>query len=88
MSKTDWRRIRALNDEDIVIDDEHPELGVRNVINAVVRVGLKPVPPKSSISLRIDQDVLDWFKAQGSGYQTRMNLVLRAYRDTVAGGKR
>jgi len=88
MSKTDWRRIRALKDEDIVIDDQHPELAVRNAINAVVRVGLKPVPPKSSISLRIDRDVLDWFKAQGSGYQTRMNLVLRAYRDAAAGGKR
>jgi uncharacterized protein (DUF4415 family) len=54
------------------------------VIKAVVRVRLKPLPPKSSISLRVDQDVLDWFKAQGPGYQTRINLVLRAYRDAVA----
>ena len=38
------------------------------------------VPPgKASVHLRVDQDVLDWFKAQGSGHLTRMNAVLRAY---------
>jgi uncharacterized protein (DUF4415 family) len=40
-----------------------------------------PVPPKTSIALRVDNDVLEWFKAQGPGYQTRMNAVLRAFRD-------
>jgi uncharacterized protein (DUF4415 family) len=50
-------------------------------VRVVVRRGLKPVPPKASISLRLDQDVLDWFKAQGPGYQTRMNSVLRAFKD-------
>ena len=40
-----------------------------------------PVPPKTSIALRVDADVLEWFKAQGPGYQTRMNAVLRAFRD-------
>ena len=34
---------------------------------------------KEAISLRIDADVLDWFRAGGVGYQTRMNAVLRAY---------
>jgi uncharacterized protein (DUF4415 family) len=47
----------------------------------MVRRGLKPLPPKASISLRVDQDVLEWFKAQGPGYQTRINVVLRAFRD-------
>lgn len=39
------------------------------------------VPPKikSPISIRVDEDVLRWFKRQGKGYQTRMNAVLRAY---------
>lgn len=39
------------------------------------------VPPvmKDMISLRVDEDVLRWFKRQGKGYQTRMNAVLRAY---------
>ena len=39
------------------------------------------MPSKSSISLRVDQDVLEWFKAHGPGYQTRINAVLRAFRD-------
>lgn len=46
-------------------------------------MGLKPPPPKVSISLRIDADVLEWFKAQGEGYQTRINAVLRAFRDEM-----
>jgi hypothetical protein len=50
-------------------------------VNGIVRRGLKPVPPKTSISLRIDADVLAWFKAQGPGYQKRMNMVLRAFRE-------
>ena len=36
-------------------------------------------PAKSAISLRLDTDVLAWFKAQGRGYQTRINAVLRSY---------
>jgi len=59
----------------------HPEVDLRHVVLGVVRRGLQPVPPKTSISLRIDSDVLKWFKMQGTGYQTRMNAVLRAYRD-------
>ena len=35
--------------------------------------------PKQAISLRIDRDVLDWFRAAGPRYQTRMNAVLRSY---------
>ncbi len=37
------------------------------------------VPKKSSVHLRIDSDVLDWFRRQGRGHLTRMNAVLRAY---------
>jgi len=47
----------------------------------MVRRGLQPAPSKAAVSLRVDQDVLEWFKAQGSGYQTRINSVLRAFRD-------
>lgn len=60
---------------------EHPEADVRHIVRGVVRRGLKPVPRKTAISLRVEQDVLDWFKAQGPGYQTRINAVLRAFRD-------
>lgn len=60
---------------------EHPEADIRHVMSGVVRRGLQVQAPKSAISLRVEQDVLDWFKAQGPGYQTRINAVLRAFRD-------
>lgn len=37
------------------------------------------IPGKQSITIRIDVDVLDWFKRQGRGYQTRINKLLRSY---------
>lgn len=80
-SKTDWKRVRAMKDKDIKFTPEHPELDVRHVVRGIVRRGLKPVSPKASIALRVDADVLEWFKAQGPGYQTRINAVLRAFRD-------
>ena len=46
---------------------------------AVVRYNLKPVPPKQLFSVRIDADVLAWFRSLGPGYQSRMNALLRAY---------
>lgn len=36
-------------------------------------------PPKQAISIRLDEDVLQWFKAEGPGYQSRINAVLRSY---------
>lgn len=41
--------------------------------------------PKQAISLRIDQDILAWFRDRGPGYQTRMNAVLRAFVDAQQG---
>lgn len=79
-SKTDWTRLSAANAPGKP-NAEHPEAEVRHIVRGMVRRGLQPVPAKASISLRVDQDVLEWFKAQGSGYQTRMNTVLRAFRD-------
>lgn len=73
-----------MKDEDILLTAHHPEADVRHIIRGVVRNGLKVVPPKTSVSLRIDADVLDWFKSQGAGYQTRINAILRAYRDAAA----
>ena len=77
-SKTDWARLRA---NDALPNPEHPEATVKHIVRGIVRRGLQPLPSKSSISLRVDQDVLEWFKAQGAGYQTRINTVLRAFRD-------
>ena len=50
---------------------------MKHIVRGIARRGLQPIPPKASISLRVDADVLEWFKAQGAGYQTRMNAVLR-----------
>ena len=82
-SRTNYRRLRTMKDDDILLTSEHPEADVNHIVRGIVRNGLKAVPRKASISLRIDADVLDWFKAQGSGYQTRINAVLRAYRDAA-----
>jgi uncharacterized protein (DUF4415 family) len=38
---------------------------------------------KEQIALRVDKDVLEWYRAQGAGWQTRMNAVLRAFRDAT-----
>ncbi|MCO5120216.1 MAG: BrnA antitoxin family protein [Burkholderiaceae bacterium] len=38
---------------------------------------------KEQISLRVDKDVLEWYRAQGAGWQTRMNAVLKAFRDAA-----
>jgi uncharacterized protein (DUF4415 family) len=45
------------------------------------RVVFPEAPGKTSVHLRVDSDVLDWFKAQGKGHLTRMNAILRAYYD-------
>jgi uncharacterized protein (DUF4415 family) len=52
-----------------------PEMFAR----AIARKGLKAVPRKALLSLRIDSDVIEWFRKQGAGYQSRMNALLRAY---------
>jgi uncharacterized protein (DUF4415 family) len=79
-SKTDWARLKATGSS-AAPTEEHPEASVAHVVRGVVRRGLQSLPSKASISLRVDQDVLEWFKAQGPGYQTRINTVLRAFRD-------
>lgn len=38
-------------------------------------------PGKTSVHLRLDKDVVEWFRARGKGHLTRMNAVLRAYVD-------
>ena len=73
--------MRAMSDRKIKLAPDHPEAELRHIVRGIVRRGLKAVPPKSSISLRVDSDVLAWFKRQGPGYQTRMNAVLRAFKD-------
>jgi uncharacterized protein (DUF4415 family) len=67
-----------MRDEDIDFSD-CPELTPEMFAKGVVRRGLKVVLRKSQITLRLDTDVLEWFRARGSGYQTQINSLLRAY---------
>ena len=80
-SEDELKPVRRLKDSEIRITKEHPEADVRHIVRRIVREGLKLVAPKTSISLRIDVDVLEWFKSQGAGYQTKMNAVLKAFKE-------
>ena len=77
-------RVRSTMERDITLTAEHPKVSTKHIVRGIVRRGLKPIPPKAVISLRVDADVLDWFKAQGPGYQTRINALLRAYKEEAA----
>jgi uncharacterized protein (DUF4415 family) len=78
--KTDWARVNALTDEDIeravAEDPDAPPIWTdEDWANARV------VWPegKAPVTLRLDRDIIAWFKSQGRGYQTRMNAVLRGF---------
>ena len=75
-SKTDWKRLADMEDGAIDTGDIS-ELDDDFFQKAELRV-----PPKQPVTLRIDEDVLVWFKAQGKGYQTRINKLLRQYMES------
>jgi uncharacterized protein (DUF4415 family) len=79
-SQTDWARVDATQDDQLDLSDI-PEVSPEMFARSVVRRGLKPVPRKAQLTLRVDSDVLDWFRKQGQGYQTKINTLLRAYMD-------
>jgi uncharacterized protein (DUF4415 family) len=78
-SKTDWQRLAKMNDKDIDTSDI-PELDDDFFERAEIRV-----PPKQPVTLRLDADVVVWFKSQGQGYQTRINKLLRRYMENQQG---
>ena len=67
------RTIEAIPDEDIDYSDI-PEADA----NFWLRAELQMPQPKKGIYIRLDTDVLTWLKSKGTGYQTRMNAILRA----------
>jgi uncharacterized protein (DUF4415 family) len=77
-SRTDWKRVDTMTDKQIDFSDT-PEVTPDMFARAVVRRGLKPVPRKEQLTIRVDSDVLEWYRRQGPGYQTRINALLRAY---------
>ena len=76
-SQTDWAALDALTDEEIeaAIKNDPDWSDDWNWGEAVLVIP----PKKQAISIRVDQDVLDYFKSEGAGYQRRMNAVLRSY---------
>jgi uncharacterized protein (DUF4415 family) len=77
--KTDWTRVDAMTDEEIeasaINDPDAQPLREDEWLN------VKLVDPfKTPVTIRLDNEVITWFKTQGSrGYQTKINAVLRTY---------
>jgi uncharacterized protein (DUF4415 family) len=82
--KTDWVKLSAMKDSSITFTEDAPQTSPDDWADAVAHRGLPLPERKEQIALRVDADVLSWFRAQGSGWQTRMNAVLKAYRDALA----
>ena len=76
--QTDYQRLALMKDEEIDLSDI-PEITAEMFARGIVRRNLKPLPRKKQLTLRIDSDVVDWYRNQGRGYQTRINSLLRAY---------
>ena len=76
-SATDWKRVDGVRDADVDTSEIAP-LDESFFENAELRLP----GPKKSITVRLDADVLEWFRAQGKGYQTRINAVLRLYMES------
>jgi len=77
--KSDLARIDAMRDEDIDYSD------IPALDESFLKKPLVHLPKtKSTVTIRLDRDVLEWFKSQGKGYQTRINALLRAYMEAHA----
>lgn len=73
-SRTNWARLDALKDKDIDTSDI-PEQEKAFFKHAVLRLPKS----KTAVTIYLDRQVLEWFKAKGPGYQKRINALLRAY---------
>jgi uncharacterized protein (DUF4415 family) len=87
-SETDWERLKAFSDEEIeqsiANDPDWKDFSAMDWSEA----DFVAPPKKKAISIRIDGDVLDYFKKQGAGYQKRINAVLRGYMNASRKGKK
>lgn len=74
---TDWARVDAMTEEELEASIDEEEEGIP-LWEMALPVSIN-LTGKKQLTIRLDEDLLDWFKAQGSGYQTRINAVLRSY---------
>jgi uncharacterized protein (DUF4415 family) len=78
-SQTDWARVAATTQEEVerqIASDPDDWL---TDANAVLIRGIPPMPNKQRVNIRLDREVLDYFRASGRGYQTRINQVLKVF---------
>ena len=80
-SLTDWERLRTMTDEELEASIDHEDEGEFDWSTVYVNVP----GSKKQLTVRLDPDIVDWFKTHGPGYQTRMNAVLRSYVDAKTG---
>ena len=80
-SLTDWQRLETMEDEDIDFSD-CPEITPSQFAKATVHRRTKSIQTKESVMLKIDVDVMEWFKSQGESYQNQINALLRDYMQT------
>lgn len=75
-TQTDWARIDAMTEEELEASIDYEEEG-----HPIWETGrwISDPASKRQITLRLDPDIIDFFKAGGPGYQTRMNAALRRY---------
>ncbi len=78
--KSDLARLNQMKDSDIDYTDI-PALGEEFFKKAAVAWP----PAKQQLTIRLDADVLNWLKANGKGYQTRINRILRAAMESKPG---
>jgi uncharacterized protein (DUF4415 family) len=72
--RTDFKRLRTMRDADID-DSDIPQLD-----KSFWKAAKLVMPePKDRLTIRVDHDVVEWLKKDGSGYQTRINAILRSY---------
>ena len=76
--RTDWARVDALTDKEIADAVRNDPDAAPIDVDWSKAVLIVP-PKKKAISIRVDQDVLSYFRRQGAGYQRRINAVLRSY---------
>lgn len=78
--KTDWNRLERLGDAEIrKAAKADPDAAPVASSEWFRRAKLLEPQPKTPVSMRLDEDIVKWFRARGRGYQTRINAVLRAY---------
>ncbi len=76
-NQTDWARVAAMTDEELEASIDSEDEGEFDLSQA--RIGIPGL--QRQVTIHLDSEVIDWFKAQGADCQTRINAGLRSYVD-------